>query len=70
MTSHFSCRGDFPSDREYAKYVRSHIKEGMSIRCCGGFNGLIFGDIGRVINLDRGEIDGLNVQVYPFISSL
>lgn len=40
----------------------------MSVRCCKGFNGLIYGDIGCVINLDDGEMDDLNVQVLLFIA--
>ena len=65
-------RSEFDSDEEYRYYMKTYVKVGMKVRYRGDNdddeeeNRQMKGREGKVHNLDRDDIDGLNVQVCFF----
>ena len=47
----FKKRSDFPTDDEYAMYVRENVQVGMMIRCCRRYEEVHEGDTGKVIKV-------------------
>lgn len=54
---------DFVDADKYAMYVRSHVKKGMTVRCCKEFEEIASDDIGTVLQVDTEGLHDLNVQV-------
>jgi len=49
----FKQRSDFPTDDDYAMYVRDNIQVGMSVKCCRSYEEVHEGDTGKVIKVGR-----------------
>lgn len=47
----FKKRSDFPTDDEYAMFVRENVQVGMMVRCCRAYEEVHEGDIGKVIKV-------------------
>lgn len=47
----FKKRADFPTDDEYAMYVRDNVQVGMTVRCCRAYEEVHEGDTGKVIKV-------------------
>lgn len=59
----FATRDDFESIDQYATYVRSQVKPGMTVRCCENFEEIRKGDIGTVEKVEPEALHDLNVYV-------
>ncbi|XP_052796353.1 E3 ubiquitin-protein ligase HERC2-like isoform X2 [Mya arenaria] len=62
QSQEFKHRADFPTDDDYAMYVRDNIQVGMTVRCCRVYEEVHEGDTGKVMKLDRDGLQDLNIQ--------
>lgn len=66
--THYHKRCDFFSDDEYAVYVRDYVATGMLVRCCRSLDGVIKGQIGRILNVEQeAGLHDLNLEVLIII---
>lgn len=52
----FKKRADFPTDDEYAMYVRDNVQVGMTVRCCRAYEEVHEGDTGKVIKVPSQDL--------------
>ena len=51
LTMEYQSRKQFSSDDEYGKYVKSKLKEDMTVICSNAYEDIKLGDLGKVVKV-------------------